>query len=186
MDIDKLTFHEAQQEAKRAGINTKGMSRDTMIAAMKAKAFKELSANGEVEVQRESPELTENSPGIGIVGDGDISPNTPIIPGKIEFIPEPIPTPSMNPKFDINAGKQAPAVMRRRIEIDKLVDAVNEKFKRLPGCTARYCEIDECIQFRGGPKQAEDVTVHQPEKTVLKLADFYIMRMHTGQGVVGV
>ncbi len=56
---------------------------------------------------------------------------------------------------------------------------------RMPGCKAEYNSDQEMIYFRGGPKMAEDVTIHQPDQTILKLASFYCMKMSQATGNVG-
>jgi len=94
--------------------------------------------------------------------------------------PEPLVT------LDISAGVGR-SVNSQEIRVQKIVDDINEMFKkRNPNAKAAYNADHECIQFRGGAKQAEDVTIHQPEKTIMKFAEFYVARVITNQGIVGV
>jgi len=76
------------------------------------------------------------------------------------------------------ASIHAPNLMTKKSAAQDIVDQVQELFGRAGGyATVRYNNDTECLEFRGGPKVAHDVTIHQSEKSIMHFAMTYVARV---------
>lgn len=103
---------------------------------------------------------------------------------QTESKPEKTPTaPTINKPIHLGTIElsNVPNVSFEKIRIDKIIDDCNAIL--IKGmASARYNPDTQCIEFRGGAKKAVDVTIHQPDQTIYKLASNYVQRVIVNEG----
>lgn len=147
VELEKLTHKQLQQLAKEKGLNCKGLSTIKIIELIKQHAELALSN---------------------------------IAASEQSFCAEEVPVPQ--PKFIINPNdiqRHTPIAMKINMEHQKIVDECNELFSSSihPSAVAKLSKDAEGIEFRGGPKQSQYLTIHQPRKTLLHFAKAYVAKV---------
>lgn len=77
-------------------------------------------------------------------------------------------------KIDETLAKEV-TPLKGKTRIDEVIDECNKIFKGR--AIAKFNDHNpNCIEFHGGPRQRHDVSLHQPDKTILTFAQRYVSR----------
>lgn len=147
--LENLTYTELQKLAKEKGLSCKGLKKEALIQVIQENALKDLQ---ETDLGQSRPKQVEP---------------------RVSFVKSTLIT-DLGQMHEI-----APRSMKIALETQGIIEKCNAVFQssRYPDARAKLSTSGEGLDFTGGPKQVQWVTLHQPEKTILYFAHFYVQKM---------